>query len=401
MRQKNATYVSLLTPVGQGGISIITLYGPDAKDTLGRAFHAKNQRLFNEHPAGRLFYGLLKDGEELIDEVIVECADEKGCEYAVNCHGGVVAAEAILRLFAKLGAERISSLDLAAIKVGRLHAEILEALTGASTERNALLFAGLLQGALEEEIRAIDDMAHGAVRSRKKRDECLAHIGKLLATYGAGRSLLVKKRIVIAGRPNVGKSSLANALAGIERSIVDETPGTTRDLVRSRLAIGGTPFEIVDTAGLSAIADGVEAEGVKRAAGEIEKADGLLFVLDGSSSLSAAERDLLGRIDAARTICVINKVDLPRKVERAEVEHLFPGEIMETSAKERRNVKALAQAVYEKVSGRSQLLPGAVFIFTERQKRLLEELASCLEGEDGRIDADCIDRKCDEFILGA
>ena len=400
MKKERNTLVSLLTPVGEGGISVIKLYGRDAKKMMRAAFQPKNERLFQENPPGKLFYGLIKDREAVIDEVIVECEDKAGTEYEVNCHGGVVAAEAVIRRFEALGARRVSDRDFAAMKEGTLYAEILEALTGAATERSALAFAYLAQGTLRQAMLKIKESALQGISSRQRKEECLVLLRELLSTYEGGRNLLTKKRIVIAGAPNVGKSSIANALLGTERSIVDETPGTTRDLVTSRLAIRGLPFEVIDTAGLKAGTGGVEAQGIERAAKEIENADGVIYVIDASRDLSREEKAALGGFDTRKTICVINKIDLPRKVFLEKVKEVFSGNVIETSAKEKTNIKELSGAIHKTFSIGDEKIVGKVFIFTERQRKILEDILSHTDSIDSKPNIHYINGKIDEFIFG-
>jgi len=401
MKKNRVTLVSLLTPVGEGGISVIKLCGPRARKMILAAFHPKNERLFRKSPPGKLFYGLVKDGDAIVDEVILECEDEDGSEYSVNCHGGVAAAEAVIRRFEALGARRVSGRDFAAMKEGELYAEIFDGLTGAVTEKSAIAFACLAGGILKGEILRIRELARGAESSEKKKGECLGSIKELLSTYEGGRNLLAGKRIVIAGLPNVGKSSIANALVGTERSIVDETPGTTRDLVISRLAIRGMPFEVIDTAGLKAGTGGVEARGIQRAAEEMENADGVIYVVDATRGLTGEEKAALYGFDTRKTICAINKIDLPRKISIEDVSPIFSGRIIETSAKEKTNIKELSQVIYKRFSIVDEKVIGKAFIFTERQRKILEDILNRVNSTDSQAPVDYIDGKIDEFIFGA
>lgn len=400
MKKNNATYVSLLTPVGEGGISVIKLYGGASRDMMSKVFYPKNERLFKKNPRGKLFYGLIKRNDAIIDEVIVECCDEEGIEYDVNCHGGIVAAEAILSLFVELGAHRISWKDFASQKEGKLQAEILEALVNARTEKNALAFANLLQGKLSEEVLKLKELAKEIPNSEGKKEECISRIENLISTCERGKNLLRKKRIVVAGRPNVGKSSIVNALAGIERSIVDETPGTTRDVVTARVAIGGMPFEVVDTAGIKNGAQGVEARGIERALLEIEKADGVIYVLDAGEEIYDDEKGALKNLRPEKAICVINKIDLPQKISLKKVREIFSGEIIKTSAKNKTNIKELSDVIYKKFSAEDEEIIGKVFIFNDRQKNILKEILSFIKSFESEADYYRIDMKIDGLLFG-
>jgi len=214
------------------------------------------------------------------------------------------------------------------------------------------------------------------------------------------KRLLRKKRIVIAGRPNAGKSSILNAVAGIDRSIVDETPGTTRDLVTARLAMAGMPFEAVDTAGITNAASGIEAEGIERALAEIEKADGVIYVLDTAAGISDEERKMLRNLDLKRALCAINKIDLPRNISAREVKEFFPGDVIEVSAKENTNIKKLSRLIYRKFLTEDSHILGKVFIFTDRQKRILEELQRAIRKAGPRLSPDFIEKNINELIYG-
>ena len=396
----NSTYISLLTPVGEGGISVIKLFGPIARDIMSKAFRPKNSARFAENPPGKLFYGRIERDGVFIDEAIVECCNAEGSEYEINCHGGVVAAESVLRFLAELGARRISWKDFTTKTKGKLQTEIREALTGAATEKSALAFVHLAGGALKDAVLHIKKTTLASLHSASAADECLSLVSGLLSTCQAGKRLIRKRRIVIAGRANVGKSSILNAVAGIDRSIVDETPGTTRDLVTARLALGGMPFEAVDTAGISPAAGGIEAEGVERALTEIKKADGVIYVLDAAAGISDEEKEMLRNLDGKRALCAINKIDLPKNTSAHEVKEIFPGEVIEVSAKENTNIKNLSRLIFRKFLTEDSEILGKVFIFTDRQKNILEELLNAIRKGGPSLSADCIEKNINEFIYG-
>jgi tRNA modification GTPase len=179
-------------------------------------------------------------------------------------------------------------------EVGELAARVLELRT-------------FVEAAIDFPDEDAEFLASEEVRARIA--EITARFADIAATARQGRALRDGLQVVIAGRPNAGKSSLLNALAGCDAAIVTETPGTTRDVLRERIHVDGLPIHVVDTAGLREAADAVEVEGVRRARAEIARADLVLYVVDGVCGLAAQELEALPA--GAATLVVWNKTDLP------------------------------------------------------------------------------------------
>jgi tRNA modification GTPase len=222
----------------------------------------------------------------------------------VHSHGGISAIRLVLEALAAAGATVADQEAWAHASGGsRLAAEAALALARAPTVRSAERLLAQCQGAFEQSVRQIEE----AIKS--DRAFALSSLDSLLARASFGLRLVCGWKVVLAGRPNVGKSRLLNALAGFDRAIVAATPGTTRDIVTIQTAIDGWPVELADTAGLREPGDLIEASGVALARERQAQADLVLLVLDGSEPLTSADTELLAsHADALR---VVNKADLP------------------------------------------------------------------------------------------
>ena len=329
------------TATGRGAIGIVRLSGPQALDVVGAAFRpAGLDRLPEDSHA--LHYGHIVDPEagETIDEVLVAVMRAprtytREDVVEVNCHGGPVAQRAVLRLLLRLGArmaepgeftrraflngridltqaESVASI-VAARSSGALRASVRQ-LEGGLSERLRAVRRGLL-GPLasieatmdfsEEDVDEVD-WEHVALGLSGARSD----LTRLLDTAFLGRALEQGVRTAIVGRPNVGKSSLLNALLMRERAIVSDIPGTTRDTVEELMEIGGIPIHLVDTAGMRSGGDHVEQLGVQRSMRAMEQADLVLAVIDLSQPRDEADTELVRRLDPQRTIIVGSKSDL-------------------------------------------------------------------------------------------
>jgi tRNA modification GTPase len=263
-------------------------------------FRARNGRQLQAWPDQRLTIGRI--GAEPGEEVVVRCRSSGAVE--IHCHGGHAAAAMIETLLFNAGCGPLGWKDWV---VGRqadpIAAAAQVALAEARSQRAAAILLDQYHGALR---RAIDDIA-AAVRSRSLA-AAKRQIDALLARARLGCHLIQPWQVVVAGRPNVGKSSLINALVGFGRSLVHPAAGTTRDVVTVRTALDGWPVELADTAGLWAGNDALERAGVELARERLARADLVLLVFDGSVPWSEADAALLASWPDA--LVVHNKSDL-------------------------------------------------------------------------------------------
>jgi tRNA modification GTPase len=344
------TIAALATPVGESGIAVIRVSGPQALDVLSTVLRTPSGTGFDAWEHRRLYHGdFVEESGERVDEVmasVMRGPDSYTGEdvVEVSCHGGLAVVQRILHvLFARtrpaeageftrraflngkidlIQAEAVADLIHARTEVQRVAAE--RQLAGELSRRidaladDMLLLLGDLEARIdfiEEGIEALDIPA-ALARIHSQR----AALDELLASAPMSRVLRDGFRVVIAGPVNAGKSSLFNRLLGESRAIVTEIPGTTRDVLRETLVIEGVPFVLHDTAGLrEQTNDRVEQLGMGRATDALSQADLVLFVVDGSETLPADPglTQALGALDANRCIVLINKADLPARTNGA------------------------------------------------------------------------------------
>ncbi len=329
------TIAAVATPPGKGGIGVIRLSGP-AVPAIAAALLGKLPT-----PRQAILRRFRSNDGEVIDEGIAlyfpapySFTGEDVLE--LQGHGGPVVMDLLLARVLELGArparpgefsERAflnDKLDLAqAEAIADLIASdtaaaaraALRSLQGEFSRRVQGLVEGLIElrmyveAAIDFPEEEIDFLADGVVATRL--GELRERLSTLQATAGQGRLLRDGMTVVIAGRPNAGKSSLLNHLAGREAAIVTAIPGTTRDVLREHISIDGMPLHVIDTAGLRDSDDLVEQEGIRRAWAEIETADRILMVVDDRLGLAAEEKALRERLPANTPVTVLyNKIDL-------------------------------------------------------------------------------------------
>lgn len=289
--------VAVLTAAGRGAVAAVRVWGPGAVAAASGTFCPHRGRPLAETEPGRPRVGRV--GAGLGDEVVAVVLGPD--EVEVQCHGGSAAVALVVGALVDRGATPRPPLAWARhAHPSPFRARAAIAAGAAATVRAAEILLDQADGALDRELAGLMGLDDGALR---------AALDGLVGRSAVGVRLVGGWRVALAGRPNVGKSRLLNALAGFDRAIVDPTPGTTRDAVAARVALEGWPAELVDTAGLRAGADPIEAEGVRRARSIQRGADLVVVVLDRSEPLGPADRAILADHPAA--LVVANKVDRP------------------------------------------------------------------------------------------
>jgi tRNA modification GTPase len=278
----NETIAACLTPAGRGAIATLALWGPRAWDVVRELFRSRTEpqlRLPMEAEAGRLWLGRL--GEETSDEVVVTLKGARPVPCAeVHCHGGREVVRLLLEALAARGLRACSWQEFhQRTSSDPLRGAVLTALADAVTTRTAGILLDQYHGSFD---RAIQDIL--ASWEQGDQEEGTRLLESLVRYAGVGRHLTTPWRLVVAGAPNVGKSSLINALAGYQRCVVAATPGTTRDIVTTSIAIDGWPIELTDTAGLRTASESLEQQGVGLARQAVREADLCLWVLDASAA---------------------------------------------------------------------------------------------------------------------
>jgi tRNA modification GTPase len=306
---QSPAWIACLTPPGQSALATLGLYGPRAWEALRKLFRRRSGAELPEEPAsGRFWLGRI--GGELADEVVVAVKQTEPVPWLeVHGHGGREVVRLLIELFREQGLQLCSWEDfLRKTSTDTLSAAAAIALAHAATPGTASILLDQQQGALGRALKAI-------LQALKQGETAAAAEGLArLAQYSTvGRHLTQPWRVVVAGAPNVGKSSLVNALAGFPRCLVAATPGTTRDVVTTHLALDGWLIELADTAGQRSDTEELEEQGIRRARSTAAAADLCLWLLDGSAPPVWPSEPL------AAVQFVINKSDLPPAWEPASV----------------------------------------------------------------------------------
>ncbi len=333
------TIAAIATPPGAGGVGIVRVSGPRAVAVVQPLFRTKGKQTLEGAPSHHMLYGWIERDGEPLDEVLAVVmraphSYTRQDVVEVHCHGGALVTRTVLELTLERGARLAhpGEFTLRAFLNGRLdltRAEAVQDLVGARSGWGLRVSANQLRGRLYGEIQALrEDVAHVAALVSAgidfpEEDVVFAHrediqrrlqgverrVRGLLDTAERGRRMREGLAVAIVGRPNVGKSSLLNALLRESRAIVTDIPGTTRDTLEESLDLGGLAVRLIDTAGIRDTTDKIEREGIARTRRAIESADLVLAVLDGSAPLLPEDRQVLALAPAAATLAVVNKRD--------------------------------------------------------------------------------------------
>lgn len=343
------TICAIATPIGEGGIAIIRISGDKALDIADKVFRAKNKNSIKSMNTYTMRYGNIieRNSMEIIDEVILSYM--KGPKsytgenvVEVNCHGGVVATNRVLNEIIKAGARLAepgeftkraflnSRIDLSQAEaiMDIITAKTDLAMKSAIMQRNGsitkeinelrkylLNVLALIEYAVdftEDDEDVVDDNLVNQIKDGINKT--IFNVKNLLKSADEGRIIRDGLNIVIVGKPNVGKSSLLNALLKEKRAIVTDIPGTTRDIIEEYINIEGIPVRITDTAGIRDTEDTVERIGVEKSKEKIEEADLVILILDISRDIDEEDKQIIETIKDKKYIVLLNKVDLGNKI---------------------------------------------------------------------------------------
>lgn len=368
--------ISQLTPPGRGAVASILVAGPRVAEFVGPFFSPASGKNLSELPSGRVVFGTFRSLETAGEEVVVGLHSPEHLE--IHCHGGAFAAAAVLKRLMDQGGQCVSWREVVkSIEPNHITADARVALAEARTERAATILLEQYHGALSTSIGEII-----AILDKEPVDSTAAtkRLGRLLDLAPLGKHLTIPWRVFIAGEPNVGKSSLMNALVGYQRSIVFDQPGTTRDLLTAFTALEGWPIELVDSAGLRDSDDVLESAGVARATAGLAEADLILWVEDASAApADSRARPSVG--SEVLTLIVKNKADL-----------LPAGELqpdagtVAVSALTGRGLDELCRQVVRRLIP-APPTPGEAVLFTSRQEVAVREAATALSSGDSALAA--------------
>ncbi len=405
------TIAAIGTPIGKGAIGIVRISGKGALKILRELFRTKKGERKENFEERKMYYGLVvNEFEEPIDEVLAvymkgprSFTGEDVVE--IHSHGGIVVVRKILREVLRKGARLAEpgEFTMRAFINGKIdltQAEAINQLIEAKSEVEAKIALKQLEGSLSKKIEELRDnllelkayieaavdfpeeeveiLEKGQVK--EKVLEALGKLKKLIESYREGKLIREGIKVAIVGRPNVGKSSLLNALLKEERAIVTEVPGTTRDVIEESITLKGIPLRLIDTAGIRETLEKVERIGIKRSLEKLREADVILFVIDGSKGLTEEDLKILNQLKKKENvIAVINKRDLGLKVKCSDLTEFK--RCVEVSAKEEKGIEELTEKILELVMIEPEAVLGKEepLITSERQKRLLEETKGALE----------------------
>ncbi|MCC7519956.1 MAG: tRNA uridine-5-carboxymethylaminomethyl(34) synthesis GTPase MnmE [Verrucomicrobiae bacterium] len=391
------TIAAIATSPGPGGISVLRMSGKTALTIADAVFRGRGKP--SAQPSHTLRHGFVMDGDQAVDEALLAVMRAPRSYTAedvveISCHGGLISARRTLDALVRAGARLAHPGEFTrrAFLNGRMdltQAEAVADLIAAQSEGAHMAGLAQAQGHLYRKMQQVydhlaDALAHVeahldfpdedlAPATRREIAErvrnATAFVESLLATAREGRILREGVRTVIVGKPNVGKSSLLNALLGEERAIVSATPGTTRDTIEEVASLGGIPLRIVDTAGIREHADQVEAEGIRRTHAQIARAELVLLVLDASRRLEPSDREILALCKERPLIVVLNKADLGMFMEAAAWRDLTSAAV---SLKTGHGVEELKKTIARHLlQGRTQVNFHEVFINARHQEALL------------------------------
>jgi tRNA modification GTPase len=370
---RSAPLAAILTAPGRGAIGVIRVWGTGAVDLADGVFRpARGRGLASTRP-GRLRLGRI--GRGLGDEVVAVVLGGSPRSVEIQCHGGPAATGLVLEALRSAGARLVDWPRCVADHAASTpQAEAAEDLARAPTVRTAEILLEQSQGALEAELagiaRAID----------RQSPDAAERLDRLIERAPIGLRLVDGWRVVIVGRPNVGKSRLLNALAGYQRAIVDPTPGTTRDAVTVAAALDGWPVVLVDTAGQRPTDDPIERAGIDQATRQHAGADLVLKVLDRSEPLTDGDRALLAAPGPA--LVVASKADLPPAWQPEVLGPEVAG-VVTVSAEREAGLDELIAAIVAAVVPHPPE-PGAGVPFRPRHLRHLGEARALLAANDRR-----------------
>lgn len=407
------TIAAISTPLGYSGIGIVRLSGRDAIEIADRIFISPGGKRLKQVPSHRLLYGHIINPEDrsVLDEVLVSVMKAphtytREDVVEINCHGGPVSLRRILELVLSAGARLAQPGEFTrrAFLNGRIdlaQAEAVLDVINSLTEESQKAAIEQLRGGLSKRLEHIrqdlieltaiieafidfpeEDIEIVWEREIKGRaSKIKQELRQLMEGARYGKILREGLKTAIVGRPNVGKSSLLNALLERDRVIVTEIPGTTRDVIEEYLNIQGLPVRVMDTAGIRETRNMAEQEGVERSLRTMREADLILLVLDGSDDLHRTDMELLERAAPEKTILVINKTDLPLRISK----NILPSDrpAVSISALKGTGLKELKdEIVRTALKGRTET--GTALVTNIRHRGALERALQSMESfEDG------------------
>lgn len=420
------TISAVITALGEGAVGIVRISGENALAVGESLFKAASGKKLADYPVNTMVYGHVYDIDgSLVDEVLAVFMRGPRSYTAedvveIQCHGGLQSLKKILTLTYEAGARPAEAGEFTkrAFLNGRIdltQAEAVMDIIRSRSEASLKLAARQQQGQLANELRSqrhdlvdvvvnleavidypeedIEDVTYGRVQ--KSINKSCEAIHKLLAHAHTGKILREGLRTAIVGKPNVGKSSLLNALLKEDRAIVSQYAGTTRDVIEEQLLLDGVPLVLADTAGIRSTEDFVEKIGVEKSRQLLQEAELVICVVDGSEGLTAEDEAILAAAADKPCIIIVNKSDLGLAVDLEALRKRFgEDKVLTLSAKTLTGVEAFSAWLKNYVYGSEGALSEGAYVQNARQEQLLRQAYSYLrdagEAADNMLPYDCI-----------
>ena len=410
------TIAAIATAMSSSGIGIVRMSGPDSFDIIDKIFQPKKvgKKLSNEKGYS-LHYGFIKDGEDLIDEVLVLAMRGPHSYTAedtieIDCHGGVYVVKKILETVIKYGARVADPGEFTkrAFLNGRIDLSQAEAVIDVINAKNEMALKSSLsqlKGSVHTKIVSLradilyeiafieSALDHPEHISLDEYPETLLpkvqginkDLKKLLASCDNGRFLKEGIQTVIVGKPNAGKSSLMNVLVGEERAIVTDIAGTTRDIIEEHISLNGVSLNVIDTAGIRNTSDIVENIGVSKAKEYAEKSDLILYVVDGTKKMDEADEEIWPILENKKVIILLNKSDLDNMITKEVLEEKFHFLVIPISAKEETGINILEDTLKDMFFQGELSFNDEIYITNMRHKEAIQNAYDSMQLVEGSI----------------
>lgn len=404
------TIAAIATGMSNSGIGIIRMSGPEAISIADGIFvSARNNFKLTEAATHTVHYGNIVYEDNIIDEVLIIIMKAPNSYtredvVEIDCHGGVYVMKKILDILIKSGARTAEPGEFTkrAFLNGRIDLTQAEAVIDIINSKNKYALSNsvkLLNGKLSEQITeirkdlinniayieaALDDPEHISLDNYGDKllitvDNYIDKVDNLIKTVDNGKIFTQGVKTVIIGKPNAGKSSILNILAGYDRAIVTDIAGTTRDTIEEQINLAGITLNLVDTAGIRNTKDIVEEIGVNKAKELVEEADLILYVVDSSTELDENDYNILNIIKNRKTVILLNKSDLDTVTDADSISKITDSKVISVSAKDNTGLDELSETIVKLFASGEIDYNDEVYVSGERNKEALEETLESLK----------------------
>lgn len=404
------TIAAIATGMSNSGIGIIRMSGPEAISIADGIFvSARKNFKLTEAATHTVHYGNIVYEDNIIDEVLIIIMKAPNSYtredvVEIDCHGGVYVMKKILDILIKSGARTAEPGEFTkrAFLNGRIDLTQAEAVIDIINSKNKYALSNsvkLLNGKLSEQITeirkdlinniayieaALDDPEHISLDNYGDKllitvDNYIDKVDNLIKTVDNGKIFTQGVKTVIIGKPNAGKSSILNILAGYDRAIVTDIAGTTRDTIEEQINLAGITLNLVDTAGIRNTKDIVEEIGVNKAKELVEEADLILYVVDSSTELDENDYNILNIIKNRKTVILLNKSDLDTVTDADSISKITDSKVISISAKDNTGLDELSETIVKLFASGEIDYNDEVYVSGERNKEALEETLESLK----------------------